>query len=182
MQNSPKWLHPDAMSTFYTLASTMADSIWEISKFSDDIVQLAINSFLINNADRKKFEENLKEIILKTVRERKKSKKRRKVDTNCLIPNDMTIFYERIFPHIRENIAKYKEMENIGESVEWKADLNFVEEFISATKTQFATDPECSYEENNWYFSDDVDKTLLDDDDIQTFAECLSEMDQDGRN
>lgn len=38
-------------------------------------------------------------------------------------------FYERIFPQIRENITKYKEMANTGKSVEWKWDLNFVDEF-----------------------------------------------------
>lgn len=28
---------------------------------------------------------------------------------------------------------------------------------ISATKTQFATNTDCTYEENAWYFGDDID-------------------------
>lgn len=45
------------------ISSTMANILQEIATFSEDAINLAMNSVFTNEEDRKKFEEDLRKIV-----------------------------------------------------------------------------------------------------------------------
>ena len=115
----------------------MADILKELSSYSAETLNVAINSVLKEDSKRKQFEENLKAIA--AVLESPSSSKKKKVEKRHTIPSDKTVFEEFIVPQVREFADKYDEYEKRAQDPQWNLDLSFVDKIANGEFSDMMT-------------------------------------------